>query len=1635
MSLDSKSTNQEKFVSEFVKAHRQGYGFVPFFGAGLSVSAGVPIVKEITPYLKNCLARATGLADIDWSKWQKKFDGDKIDIKDALEFLNTHKSLGQQVWNPRRDNWPPFSDRILTPSTTGSGARPIPKTPIEFDLIKRWLRKLMNVVGQHYRDQFSPQKRQGQPNQRGKQDKPKEIEPFQLFGNYESFWDEVLGASSEWRTALLFLSRLVLVNSYTNKASLGLSDGDNASFAFTAPKKDVIDGFSSHLVAGRTPAREHRLFAYMSDILRIRVSLTTNFDDLYERAFYDTGKPITVFDVHQDAGMPPASIACLDPRTLIKMHGGKYGFRADYSLEASPSLDDQRHFVSYLLGSPLTDNQWHEKVEITGSTRHLFVVGLGGKDTRTQQLILTALRRLPALQVFWVCYNNSDEKFVKNLFQSDRDKSLGTRVHIAQYFDIGLLLLEIYQSITESIPRGGVEFPAVWRMPLPPEPFYPTGKCQLKKFNTCVDDVVKLVLGKQPPRPQRTSKLVVLSASSQSENDVVSVGAECFNQMVDDGKRCVWLDLDEVDKSDELRERLLKTLALRSGVDYWLPIQASKAARTELTFAKELKYAISGNGNDYVVFLNACEILTTDENGDFELNVDEEYRRDLYTAIAILAGPESPKINVVLLTYNEFSEIDTADIAKAWNAHLNNVRRTGTADKSLGNPTMVTVAYSDEAETKEGEPAKANIIHAPNSHHIETFKKIILSHHHPAVSSLGLTQQGILRFLITLTAFGRPRYPVSLCIWSALGGLDDFTTPIGEGNLDGNRDRWDVVGELLQFLRDKKIIRRKTGGLVWMHQSIRKHLFEWAVEMYEKHCPESPPPVIDAHQSIGDWYTKLFFASQDPVALFEALSHRIEAMEEYFNQFEKPTRPNRSAGKAVRNLEPIPEPRCRYLSGLLEAISLLKQARNLIRARGHTAGSSIWLQKFVKRLEESQKSLKKIEKKRHIPQSVKNQVQSATEALEQLKHECQQSQFRIAIDVGDAVSAEQNASSVYHSQRPNDSKRTSQSASPAPKLAEEVNKFVTEAKEILRRSYRTTGSRKIADCYQQFDKLIQRLDHFLSEKSDPDSNSDKAQTNSFYNCWCSIRENPLDHSILDARNFGGKLANAIVGNGLPIAEPTAKVLDEIIRGCRHAIYVDLIRAEAIRACDRVGIHRQRFPETEKPQSTWQACLKRAILTYHIGSELTRWQASRRERFVNIERARLKSFLALALTESRQYSESRRRLTEAFGLIDDHVGFQDLFWKAVLNIIQAETHLTRCRDSVAGLGKLRNLLCKYFYDHADLLNESLQKKLKQQEQEQKAKCGLNQKPDQNCEQIEKAQPEDLRNLSYEPTPTLRDIQAYCFTPENKRISLALIEDADSVLSQNVSSPVGGRQNVWWLGRYWLIKLKSIEYRIYASLEKEDSPLRIFGSKEAPTSSQTEADVILRDLIRVNRGDVFLLARAVHSYSASLAAVFFVWKTTTKQPERKQALFARLRRCGRQLQKAWEFLDEVFQDRLKKEKGNKKEEENDETKEKASLDPWCFAYVDRVHEHTREILERMGFACDPKRYESYQKQVDLAKARYHREAAMAPSFSIEFGHAGTASIAEGFRYRTFPSAAAIPPTRMPTNRKKAKGIKNK
>lgn len=225
----------------------------------------------------------------------------------------------------------------------------------------------------------------------------------------------------------------------------------------------------------------HRMMVHLVQSVRTRLVLTLNFDDLIEQAYREAHIDPAVFEVHYNASLPPFSLLGTD-HTIIKLHGAKYGLRADLTLDREPSEVDKQHFRDYLTGSSSGGNEdGHLKPPIRNI---LIVAGISGRDRRVRRLIEDLLRDSQdhitkggkldhAIQIFWQCYSDDDAKTLddgfKHLgFAKHPDGKVHQLLFATRASHLGLLFWDIYQQVTRSLPSRRFDFPAVTEFAGPP---------------------------------------------------------------------------------------------------------------------------------------------------------------------------------------------------------------------------------------------------------------------------------------------------------------------------------------------------------------------------------------------------------------------------------------------------------------------------------------------------------------------------------------------------------------------------------------------------------------------------------------------------------------------------------------------------------------------------------------------------------------------------------------------------------------------------------------------------------------------------------------------------------------------------------------------------------------------------------------------------------------------------------------------------------------------------------------------------------------------------------------------------------------------------------------------------------------
>jgi hypothetical protein len=418
--------------------------------------------------------------------------------------------------------------------------------------------------------------------------------------SYDEVKWQAIGAAADWRAMLHLLSRLSLKEDDKKN--------DHKEVIFKYSDHRVIDSFFVNLTKGKKPNSSHLLLAHLADILRVKVILTTNFDNLIETAFQTFVMPVTVFDVHMDVSLPDADFVRAQ-RSIVKMHGGRYGLRADFSLDKYPTTDDEEKFAAYL---SLYYNK--DYIPFPINQRNLLVMGIAPKAGRTIALICGALIRLQNLEIYWICHSETEIDYVLEVFtetfenlykKGELDKIkfcrnlskkveyrknqikqyLQKRIKITAVPNLSLFLLELYQNIFLSLPPAGVHFPSVW--PIPHKP------CINRKNN--FENKVKELKNKIEESSSKNHFIYIFG-----ENGVNSMAAAVYYQFANK-YNCIWITLEQTFEPYDFIYTVIETIARKTGLVGVLPAyfpNTEEALNENLSFllmVENLKRKIMNN--------------------------------------------------------------------------------------------------------------------------------------------------------------------------------------------------------------------------------------------------------------------------------------------------------------------------------------------------------------------------------------------------------------------------------------------------------------------------------------------------------------------------------------------------------------------------------------------------------------------------------------------------------------------------------------------------------------------------------------------------------------------------------------------------------------------------------------------------------------------------------------------------------------------------------------------------------------------------------------------------------------------------------------------------------------------------------
>jgi len=704
----------------------------------------------------------------------------------------------------------------------------------------------------------------------------------------QALFHKAIAAVYDWKEALHLLTRARLTKRETDLPPQADID---------VPDLTVIDSYFQFLVRHKEPALGHKMIIALSGLLRINTVLTTNYDDLLEKEFRNTGMHVDTYEVHRDAGLPSPRLI-LGSRTIIKLHGGRYGLRADWSLSQPPSEHDKRVFASYLTGEDLTsDGRWAKFAAHALGTGNnsappqdtvcLLVAGYSADDKRIRGLILEAGFKLPTLNIFWVCHNEIDRQNLSNYIKdimADAPKS--STLHVtAVIADFGLLMLQLYQRLTQTLPPTGAFFPTSWAIPFPC--FFPTPSGELAPKYNGAKEQLENKIREAISNPEICCVHVKSGQDHYGSLTLASHLALITRWTPQTNAKpppiqveSIWLDLDDVLDPDDLFFHLVAILYKRSGINDPRPHFPSppRSAKDIATwFIEQTNTLGPGTASHIIVYLNGRDKPGGNHFVRMDFKTDQDpwknsqsfYNKWLTTVNQINSnrksdGAESTNLTLLLLTHADDNTIN-------WAA----------GDHSRYEQSIEIESLVEFDKQKVIEDA---LTWVEDKHKIIDSNKFLLLY--------GLVEFDFVRSPAAMAkivpSIAHSNYvdpeEISTSSRSSEGTSEDQpkTKPAkSDTQVSVNPPKGKTLLEgWIEELESLKLIRFKPGGFIWMNLSVRDGLrIRLNALMTTNHSHRRLKTLsLVAHKRIARWYGRLFISSSDPRAALATASHALNGV-------------------------------------------------------------------------------------------------------------------------------------------------------------------------------------------------------------------------------------------------------------------------------------------------------------------------------------------------------------------------------------------------------------------------------------------------------------------------------------------------------------------------------------------------------------------------------------------------------------------------------------------------------------------------------------------------------------------------------------------------------------------------------------
>ncbi|MAQ99194.1 MAG: hypothetical protein CMI00_01510 [Oceanospirillaceae bacterium] len=817
--------NSQDFINLIKDELSDGYGFCPLIGSGISYASGIITGHEIRQYLLHVTFKRLKALEIDGNKsdinqesnqynynlekygWPEKPDSEQL--KNATEWFQTKYDEALNIYKPESGNIRCFNEAPAYPD---------------------WIPRIQSSTSLSEDPTVSFQRRYDRAD--NKFDFLFTPRPGVSRHSNQYFIECALRATFDWRACLQFHSRLKIID--------GLYTLENSA------DQSIIDSMNVLISKGKKPNLAHYTLAYLTMPLRIRKILTTNFDHLIEDTFYEISQPIDVYSVERNSRLPDA-LAVSQRLTMIKMHGSLHETRADYSLDEAPTSLEKSTFRNYFLPS--------RKHGYTGVTSHSIVLGYSFLDKRTLELIKFTLDSSKQIKIFYIGYNKQDLDSLYQIFEPEYH----SRIIATQTKRLDLLLLDIFSSITFSLPPGGFTHQYTQYV----APAFKIKESQTP--GTALGDIeyrIEVLKGDIERNCKNEESEIFIN---RLENSGTYLTSRVYYEIEKTTNiNCHWFETDDYANPISLLIDVIKVLSIRKGIfhsehfDHGINLNPEEDITnkkiSELIKVTDLRLKIMGiNTSGATIFINGRNIHGRHSKYDPVYQWKATYQNNLQALLEILHGV---KINVVHSEYTS-NRIDS---------HRQKSISLGIDPIEITEFQRLNPTYNE----------KLKIVQPTSDEHHKTSIDDKIEHisqeYRTYKDNNSAASTSYLRLIHSLTLFRESRNISSLFSPSI------YTGPTILSESKSYYFEQQEVLNIVDNLIEKEIFYRKQGGYLWMKTTdkhylngiIRKKLTEEKIA-----SPSSP-----LHFEIGEWYIRAFYSSNHIAPLISAIYHKISCFRE-----------------------------------------------------------------------------------------------------------------------------------------------------------------------------------------------------------------------------------------------------------------------------------------------------------------------------------------------------------------------------------------------------------------------------------------------------------------------------------------------------------------------------------------------------------------------------------------------------------------------------------------------------------------------------------------------------------------------------------------------------------------------------------